>query len=127
MKLQNLVSRLEKKHHKKLDLSLERTFNLLKKLGSPHDNLENFEVVEDCNTKISASIKYFSYISKVHGIFKTLQFKLDENAPICIQINSNENLSMLYFIAPKTDDNNYENDNDDDDEDELENLENEII
>ena len=93
----------------------------------PHDNLENFEVVEDCNMKISASIKYFSYISKIHGIFKTLQFKLDENAPICIQINNNEYLSMLYFIAPKTeDDNNNENDVYDD-EDELEDLENEIV
>ena len=77
--------------------------------------------------KISASIKYFSYISKIHGIFKTLQFKLDENAPICIQINNNEYLSMLYFIAPKTeDDNNNENDVYDN-EDELEDLENEIV
>ena len=41
MKLQNLLSRLEKHHKKKLDLSLGRTFNLLKKLGNPQNKLEN--------------------------------------------------------------------------------------
>ena len=35
MKLQNLVARLEKHHKKKIDLSLDRTFSLLKKLGNP--------------------------------------------------------------------------------------------
>ena len=35
MKLQKILSRLEKKHPKKIDLSLNRTFNLLKKLENP--------------------------------------------------------------------------------------------
>ena len=41
MKLQNLLLRLEKHHKKKLDLSLGRTFNLLKKLGNPQDKIQN--------------------------------------------------------------------------------------
>ena len=35
MKLQRIISRLEKHHKKKIDLTLGRTFNLLKKLGNP--------------------------------------------------------------------------------------------
>ena len=49
MKLVNLVSKLEKHHKKKLDLSLGRTFNLLKKLGNPQDKLNN--VVSVVGTK----------------------------------------------------------------------------
>ena len=41
MKLQNLISQLEKHHKKKIDLSLGRTWNLLKKLGNPQDKLKN--------------------------------------------------------------------------------------
>jgi len=48
MKLQNLISRLEKHHKRKIDLSLDRTFNLLKKLGNPQDKLEN--VITVCGT-----------------------------------------------------------------------------
>ena len=39
MKLQKLISKLEKRHKKKIDLTLDRTFNLLKKLGNPQDKL----------------------------------------------------------------------------------------
>ena len=64
MKLQNLVSRLEKKHHKKLDLSLERTFNLLKKLGSPQDNLENICTVVGTNSKASMAFSFKSILNE---------------------------------------------------------------
>ena len=53
MKLQKLISRLEKHHKKKLDLSLERTFNLLKKLGNPQDKLKNIITVVGTNAKAS--------------------------------------------------------------------------
>jgi len=53
MKLQNLISRLEKHHKKKLDLSLGRTFNLLKKLGNPQDKLKNVVSVVGTNAKAS--------------------------------------------------------------------------
>ncbi len=53
MKLQNLLSNLEKHHKKKLDLSLGRTFNLLKKLGDPQDKLKNVITVVGTNAKAS--------------------------------------------------------------------------
>ena len=54
-KLQNLISQLEKHHKKKLDLSLGRTFNLLKKLGNPQDKLNNIITVVGTNAKASMS------------------------------------------------------------------------
>ena len=53
MKLQKILSRLEKKHPKKIDLSLNRTFNLLKKLGNPQDKLSNVITVVGTNSKAS--------------------------------------------------------------------------
>ncbi len=53
MKLQELISKLEKHHKKKLDLSLGRTFNLLKKLGNPQDKLKNVITVVGTNAKAS--------------------------------------------------------------------------
>ena len=53
MKLQKLISKLEKHHKKKLDLSLGRTFNLLKKLGNPQDKLNNVVTVVGTNAKAS--------------------------------------------------------------------------
>ena len=53
MKLQKLISRLEQKHHKKLDLSLNRTFNLLNRLGNPQDKLNNVISVVGTNSKYS--------------------------------------------------------------------------
>ena len=37
MKLQKIVERLQKLHPKEIDLSLDRTRNLLEKLGNPQD------------------------------------------------------------------------------------------
>ena len=53
MKLQKLISRLEQKHPKKIDLTLERTFSLLNKLGNPQDNLKNVISVVGTNSKYS--------------------------------------------------------------------------
>ena len=53
MKIQQLISKLEKHHKKKLDLSLGRTFNLLKKLGNPQEKLKNVVTVVGTNAKAS--------------------------------------------------------------------------
>ena len=53
MKLQKILSRLETKHPKKIDLSLNRTFNVLKKLGNPQDRLKNVITVVGTNGKFS--------------------------------------------------------------------------
>ena len=49
--LQNLVFKLEKHHKRKIDLSLDRTFNLLKKLGNPQNKLKNVVNVVGTNAK----------------------------------------------------------------------------
>ena len=53
MKLQKLISKLEKRHKKKIDLTLDRTFSLLKKLGNPQDKLDNIVTVVGTNSKAS--------------------------------------------------------------------------
>ena len=53
MKLQKLISKLQQKHPKKIDLTLNRTFDLLKKLGNPQDKLQNVISVVGTNSKYS--------------------------------------------------------------------------
>ncbi len=52
-KLQNLIFKLEKHHKRKIDLSLDRTFSLLEKLGNPQDKLKNVVNVVGTNAKAS--------------------------------------------------------------------------
>ena len=53
MKLQKIISKLQQKHPKKIDLTLGRTFDLLKKLGNPQDKLINVISVVGTNSKYS--------------------------------------------------------------------------
>jgi len=53
MKLQKLILRLQQKHPRKIDLTLNRTFSLLKKLGNPQDNLKNVISIVGTNSKYS--------------------------------------------------------------------------
>ena len=52
-KLQKIISKIEKHHNKKIDLSLDRTFNLLNKLGNPQNKLNNVVTVVGTNAKAS--------------------------------------------------------------------------
>ena len=52
-KLQKIISRIEKRHNKKIDLSLDRTFSLLNKLGNPQNKLNNVVTVVGTNSKAS--------------------------------------------------------------------------
>ena len=52
-KLQKIISKIEKRHSKKIDLSLDRTFNLLNKLGNPQNKLNNVVTVVGTNSKAS--------------------------------------------------------------------------
>ena len=45
MKLQQILSRLQKLHPKEIDLSLDRIKKLCKKLGNPQDNLKYISVI----------------------------------------------------------------------------------
>ena len=62
--LQKLIKSLEKHHKKKIDLSLERTFSLLKKLGNPQDKLRNVVNVVGTNAKASMAYSLKSILNK---------------------------------------------------------------
>ena len=64
MKLQNLISKLEKHHKKKIDLTLGRTHNLLKKLGSLESKLKNVVNVVGTNSKASMSYSLKSILNQ---------------------------------------------------------------
>ncbi len=63
-KLQNLVYKLEKHHSRKIDLTLERTFSLLKKLGNPQDKLQNVVNVVGTNSKASMAFSLKSILNE---------------------------------------------------------------
>jgi dihydrofolate synthase/folylpolyglutamate synthase len=64
MKLQNLVFKLEKHHKKKIDLTLGRTYSLLKKLGNPQDKLQNIVNVVGTNSKASMAYSLKSILNQ---------------------------------------------------------------
>ncbi len=63
-KLQILISKLERHHKRKIDLSLDRTFNLLKKLGNPQDKIRNVINVVGTNAKASMAYSLKSILNK---------------------------------------------------------------
>ena len=67
MKLQKIVERLQKLHPKEIDLSLDRTRNLLEKLGNPQDKINCISVV-GTNGK-------FSTIQALYSILKEASYK----------------------------------------------------
>ena len=52
-RLQRIISKIEKRHNKRIDLSLDRTFNLLNKLGNPQNKIKNVVTVVGTNAKAS--------------------------------------------------------------------------
>jgi dihydrofolate synthase/folylpolyglutamate synthase len=67
MKLQKIVERLQKLHPKEIDLSLDRTKNLLEKLDNPQDQINCISVV-GTNGK-------FSTIQALYAILKEANYK----------------------------------------------------
>ena len=51
LKLQRIIQKLEKKFPRKIDLTLDRQFKILKKLGNPQDKLERVIAVVGTNSK----------------------------------------------------------------------------
>ena len=67
MKLQKIVERLQKLHPKEIDLSLDRTKNLLEKLGNPQDQI-------NCISITGTNGKY-STIRGIYAILKEANYK----------------------------------------------------
>ena len=67
MKLQKIVKRLQKLHPKEIDLSLDRTRNLLEELGNPQDEI-------NCISVVGTNGKY-STIQALYAILKAANYK----------------------------------------------------
>ena len=67
MKLQKIVEHLQKLHPKEIDLSLDRTLNLCKKLGNPQDKI-------NCISVVGTNGKY-STIQALCAILKEANYK----------------------------------------------------
>ena len=80
MKLQKILSRLQKLHPKEIDLSLVRIKNLLKKLGNPQDKIKAITVV-GTNGKNST-------INAIFSILKSANIKCNVyTSPHILKIN----------------------------------------
>jgi len=93
MKLQKIVERLQKLHPKEIDLSLDRTRNLLEKLGNPQDQINCISVV-GTNGK-------FSTIQALYAILKEADHKCNiYTSPHIQKINER----FVFNNKPLTDD-----------------------
>jgi dihydrofolate synthase/folylpolyglutamate synthase len=93
MKLQKTVERLQKLHPKEIDLSLDRTKNLLEKLGNPQDQINCISVV-GTNGK-------FSTIQALYAILKEANYKCNiYTSPHIQKINER----FIFNNKPLTDD-----------------------
>ena len=93
MKLQKIVERLQKLHPKEIDLSLDRTRNLLEKLGNPQDQINCISVV-GTNGK-------FSTIQALYSILKEADYKCNiYTSPHIQKINER----FVFNNKPLTDD-----------------------
>ena len=114
MKLQKILSRLQKLHPKEIDLSLVRIKNLLKKLGNPQDKIKAITVVgtNGKNSTInaifsilkSANIKCNVYTSphilKINErfVFDNKEINDEELADLLKEVESINNDEIVYRI-----------------------------
>jgi dihydrofolate synthase/folylpolyglutamate synthase len=93
MKLQKIVEHLQKLHPKEIDLSLDRTRNLLEKLGNPQDQL-------NCVSVVGTNGK-FSTIQALYAILKEANYKCNiYTSPHIQKINER----FVFNNKPLTDD-----------------------
>jgi dihydrofolate synthase/folylpolyglutamate synthase len=93
MKLQKIVERLQKLHPKEIDLNLDRTKDLCKKLGNPQDKI-------NCISVTGTNGKY-STIQALYAILKEAKYKCNIYTSPHIQ---NINERFVYNNQPLTDD-----------------------
>ena len=114
MKLQKILSRLQKLHPKEIDLSLDRVKNLCKKLGTPHEKLKCISIV-GTNGKystiqairailneanINVNIYTSPHIQKINErfIFNNKEISNDILAKLLIEVEEiNEGEPITYF------------------------------
>ena len=93
MKLQKIIERLQKLHPKRIDLSLDRTKNLLQKLGNPQDEI-------NCISITGTNGKY-STIRAIYAILKEANYRCNiYTSPHIQKINER----FIYNNKPLADD-----------------------
>ena len=93
MKLQKIIHRLQRLHPKEIDLSLDRTKNLCKKLGNPHEKI-------NCISIVGTNGKY-STIQALHAILFDANYKCNiYTSPHIQKINER----FVYNDKPLNDD-----------------------
>ena len=93
MKIQKIIHRLERLHPKEIDLSLDRTKNLCKKLGNPHEKI-------NCISIVGTNGKY-STIQALHAILFDANYKCNiYTSPHIQKINER----FVYNDKPLNDD-----------------------
>ena len=114
MKLQKIVSRLQKLHPKEIDLSLDRILNLCNKLGNPQDKIKAISVVGTNGkystiqamfailkeAKIKCNIYTSPHIKKINErfVFNNEELSDDELASLFEEIETaNENNPITFF------------------------------
>ena len=114
MKLQKIVSRLQKLHPKEIDLSLDRILKLCKKLGNPQDKIKAISVVgtngkystiqaiyailKEAN--INCNIYTSPHIKKINErfIFNNKELSDDELSNLLEQVEkANDNQPITFF------------------------------
>ena len=93
MKLQKIVERIQKLHPKEIDLSLDRTRNLLERLGNPQDQI-------NCISFVGTNGK-FSTIQALYAILKEANYKCNIYTSPHIKII---NERFVFNNEPLTDD-----------------------
>ncbi len=114
MKLQKILSRLQKLHPKEIDLSLDRIKNLCAKLGNPQDNIKAISVVgtngknstiQACysilkEAQIKCNVYTSPHIQKINErfVFNNKELSDDELAILFEKVEEiNENQPITFF------------------------------
>ncbi len=114
MKLKKILSRFQKLHPKKIDLSLDRILNLCDKLGNPQDKIKAINIVgtngknstlQVCysilkEANIKCNVYTSPHIQRINErfIFNNLELKDDELADLFEEVEKiNNNLPITFF------------------------------
>ena len=114
MKLQKIVSRLQKLHPKEIDLSLERIKSLCEKLGNPQDKIKSVSVVGTNGkqstinaifsilreTKIKCNVYTSPHIQKINErfVFDNNELSDDELANLFEEVEKINNYQPITFF-----------------------------
>lgn len=72
-------------------------------LKLPYSMLNELQIEEGLQLKTRISLKYISYITRSHGVFKNIKFHIEKDVPLFLEIKE-PGFELHYYIAPKIND-----------------------